>query len=374
MKYNIVLLAIVVCLRLSTILQGQSLCPPNGIITNPDEPINTHNPNLENTFFDWRLDVPDFTNYFDPDYVISTPYFPHHYSPYWGNFNYLGFVTGFNGGAEVVDFSPIEGWELITRNFGLFKDDTKNTGFYCPYFLMYNKYQGKFRIFFAVPSVDATGASAIEVELKFNNKEENNDDIAPVTGLFGHNGKTSQPLDIETTVTTVKGIAKYNPSGWNFTDIVAAYDPCTCNGETSIQVDFNKVTTGTITLTGGFIGTEEVLKSSSKLLTDNMLFGIANNGTSEAVGVETYSSIAKSVASYNEGDGGISTSVEILSQFSGAFAYVYPQLANFYPKTNLSAADGAKAKKQYKEDLGFISRTIKYGTSLLKSAEVVRSK
>jgi hypothetical protein len=43
---------------------GQSLCPPNGITTNPDNPNNTQNPTMENDFFDWRIE--DFNNYFDP--------------------------------------------------------------------------------------------------------------------------------------------------------------------------------------------------------------------------------------------------------------------------------------------------------------------
>lgn len=32
-------------------------CPPEGITTNPDNPVNNQNPNYKNDFFDWRDNV-----------------------------------------------------------------------------------------------------------------------------------------------------------------------------------------------------------------------------------------------------------------------------------------------------------------------------
>lgn len=39
---------------------SQSLCPPNGITTNPDSPNNSQNSAMKNDFFDWRVE--DFNN------------------------------------------------------------------------------------------------------------------------------------------------------------------------------------------------------------------------------------------------------------------------------------------------------------------------
>jgi hypothetical protein len=373
MKQYIILM---LCLMISSMLQGQSYCNPNGITTNPDAPINTHNPNFKNTFFDWRVDlnaiipITSYEHYFNPNYTVSAhpASFPYSYSPYWGPFNYLGMITGYYDGEEVIDYYPEDGWELITRGMGKYKNGNNYVGFYCPYFLMYNKYQGKFRIFFALPSIDVGGQTdKIEVLMTFNDENAANDLIAPVTGLFGHNGPTSQPLDKATSVTQVSGIAKYNPSGWNFTDIIVAYDPCTCNGETSIQVDFKTVEEGEVTLTGGALGIESTLGQNTNFFNNNMLLNIINNGITEAVGVQTYNSLADGLSNYNAGDNGIRTSVEILTQIANAFGYITPTLASHAPFT--SDATKAAEQKQYKEDLDFMSRTLKYGTSLLKKLE-----
>ncbi|NJN78717.1 MAG: hypothetical protein HC803_10670 [Saprospiraceae bacterium] len=175
MKQYIIL---TLCLMLSSMLQGQSYCNPNGITTNPDAPINTHNSQFKNTFFDWRVNlnatppITSYEHYFNPSYITNPPYFPHNYSPYWGNFNYLSMITGYHDGEEVIDYYPEDGWEVITRSLGKYKNGTNNTnGFYCPYLLMYNKYQGKFRIFFALPSDDVGGQTdKIEVLMTFNKK------------------------------------------------------------------------------------------------------------------------------------------------------------------------------------------------------------
>ena len=42
MKYYIIML-VLICLMSSNIIQGQSYCPPKGITTNPDAPINNLN-------------------------------------------------------------------------------------------------------------------------------------------------------------------------------------------------------------------------------------------------------------------------------------------------------------------------------------------
>ncbi|NJN78716.1 MAG: hypothetical protein HC803_10665 [Saprospiraceae bacterium] len=102
-----------------------------------------------------------------------------------------------------------------------------------------------------------------------------------------------------------------------------------------------------------------------------MLLNIVNNGTSEAVGVQTYNSLADGLSNYNAGDNGIRTAVEILSQISSAFGYVYPLLDEFYyiDPFSMTPTQAKEEKKKYKEDLGFVSRTLKYGTSLLKPLE-----
>lgn len=45
--------------------QDWQVCPPNGITTNPDAPVNYQNPYFVNDFFDWRLND-DLQQYFLP--------------------------------------------------------------------------------------------------------------------------------------------------------------------------------------------------------------------------------------------------------------------------------------------------------------------
>ncbi|HHB79807.1 MAG TPA: hypothetical protein ENK85_11295 [Saprospiraceae bacterium] len=106
---------------------GQSLCNPNGISTNPDNPVNPHSPDMTNNFFDWR--IPDFVDYFDLDYLNNNP-LPST-NPYWSTEDYLDYISGFGTDGNEIDYAPSEGWELISRGFGLFADgSTINNDFY----------------------------------------------------------------------------------------------------------------------------------------------------------------------------------------------------------------------------------------------------
>lgn len=37
--------------------QEWTVCPPNGITTNPNAPVNTQNPYFVNDFFDWTINL-----------------------------------------------------------------------------------------------------------------------------------------------------------------------------------------------------------------------------------------------------------------------------------------------------------------------------
>jgi hypothetical protein len=140
--------------------QGQSLCPPKGISTNPDNPINTHNPNMENDFFNWTQE--DFQNYFNPNFPTTIQPGFNTNSLYWQQTDYLNYISGYNPATPGVntrsDFSPIEGWELLQRGFGKFINGSANPDFYNPYFLLYNKYTGILRLWFMIPTTSYVDA------------------------------------------------------------------------------------------------------------------------------------------------------------------------------------------------------------------------
>jgi hypothetical protein len=221
MKNIFLIYIVLLLLPLSAI--SQSLCPPKGISTNPDNPINLNNPIMKNDFFDWRIQ--DFEDYYNPNYIGGAEPFFSITNPYWSSEDYLGYLSGWNpdGGDELaIDYSPIEGWELLTRNFGKFTNGDDNPDFYNPYFLMYNKYTGMMRLLFSIPSVAITGPfQSVEVTMTFNDET--------ITALMSNAGAVSssgisQPLDQTTETTLLIGYAQMVEPGWSHVEFPTAFD------------------------------------------------------------------------------------------------------------------------------------------------------
>ena len=380
------ILVFILIIYSSSVLSSQSLCPPNGIITNPDNPINNHNSNFLNDFFDWRTE--DFTNYLDPNYKGNVEPGFNVINPYWSSVPEYTYLTGWTdiGQSPDVDYSPIEGWELLTRGFGRNipiqgGDPFGNVfpEFHSPYFLMYNKYTGKMRLHFSLRSSDITGPfQTVEVKMFFNTPSGSNPKI---TALFSNNGGISsggisQPLDQITKTTKVIGIANVPTGGWSHVEFDAAFDPCTCIDNTSIAFEFAGVTTAQVTMTGLLLGMSASanLFTSSSFKDGNRLMSVLKDGFDPTVGTETYKSIDAWIAAAQQAPASSNSLfspdfVSNLAGFATLFGAAVGLSETIVPLLGslkiLNAAEKAKVSKYIKGAKG-IASIAKNSSTILK--------
>lgn len=98
MKNTLILIYMFISVNL---LWGQSLCPPNGITTNPDAPNNPQNTAMENDFFDWRSE--SFNNYFDPNFLTAVEPLFSETNPYWSPEDYLSYLSNWEGTGNLTN-------------------------------------------------------------------------------------------------------------------------------------------------------------------------------------------------------------------------------------------------------------------------------
>ena len=196
-------------------------------------------------------------------------------SPYYNSgstqlANYVAF------GAS-SDFKYKDGWELITRNFGYSYDEvsTAVSDATVPYFVLYNKYSGMLRIFGVLPTRGGGGnVNSVTVQVKFLTPadEQGNPNYAnyKYSALLGVNGGSSNPdpvsgipygkaqaLDQPTTVNNLAQVVPFTgyDNQFFYADFAVGYDPCTCWNKGGLQISFYTNTTGSIVLSGRFVGT-----------------------------------------------------------------------------------------------------------------------
>ena len=382
MKNIFLIYIVLLLLPLSAI--SQSLCPPKGISTNPDNPINLNNPIMKNDFFDWRIQ--DFEDYYNPNYIGGAEPFFSITNPYWSSEDYLGYLSGWNpdGGDELaIDYSPIEGWELLTRNFGKFTNGDDNPDFYNPYFLMYNKYTGMMRLLFSIPSVAITGPfQSVEVTMTFNDET--------ITALMSNAGAVSssgisQPLDQTTETTLLIGYAQMVEPGWSHVEFPTAFDPCTCQDFSSVKFRFKNISTSSLQLTGLMIGqsTPVSLFTNNGLNDENRLVNVLGNPLNPEVGVETFKSIDKWVDAAKQAEASpqnlLNDIITTMDKFGGLFSAAAGAIEGFETiRKTLKIPNVDAAKWDKVKDYGKAAKTIaginKSTTSALKKFKSTSSK
>jgi hypothetical protein len=174
------------------------------------------------------------------------------------------------------DFNWTDGWELITRNFGYAWDETNNaiSDATVPYFILYNKFSGTLRVFGVLPTRGGGGnVNSVTVELKFLTSIDNSTySNYKYSALLGVNGGSNNPdpisgipygkaqaLDMPTTVNNIAKICPFTgyDNQFFYADFSVGYDPCSCWNQGALAVSFSTNTTGTISLSGRFIGTSQ---------------------------------------------------------------------------------------------------------------------
>lgn len=233
----------------------------NNITTNPDNPINDqiiiYGKNVKkNTFFDWRQSV--FTVN-DPLIGVGI------YSPFYqsGNIPINHFLYN-------RDYNPAEGWELLGFDFGINEDGTpkpqvKST----VHLVLYNKYTGILRVFFAADHNGGYNGASVTVYLKGQT----------VPSLLNE-AHSYNALDNFKAVTVSSPAQFQNDKGqWLYADFYMTYDPCTCQNISSIPpklyIELNLITKSKINFTGKINGTITSIENNQGTVSEDR-YSLAN--------------------------------------------------------------------------------------------------
>ncbi len=136
---------------------------------------------------------------------------------------------------EKQDIYPEDGWELLVKNFGT-GNSTLNVnngvGVPNPYFVLYNRYNGKMKIYYAIIGQRVANSGYLQIFFKGeNSKRATFAHVEPVAQSLQdfHPGNNFKILNDFAQMTTP--ISYY----WLVGEIQTAYDPCTCTSNTSTQ-------------------------------------------------------------------------------------------------------------------------------------------
>ncbi|KAB2913812.1 MAG: T9SS type A sorting domain-containing protein [Bacteroidetes bacterium] len=270
----------------------------NGLIhTGPDpgKATNTERPLFLNQF-DWRTNdypayhpIGGYTDGTGGPMLLPNPFKTT--ASYLAHINYFSLPVFQQGNDSLLDYKPEDGWELLHRHLGYQPDETtyattlqnrKN-----PYFILYNRYSGVFRVLACLKD-DQSQKINTQLELIKPNQDYK------YSGLFGYYNNTAQTLD-ETSYTLLSRSSDYpGQSSWFVADFTLAYDPCVCNTESKIRVNFITLTNASVNMDGRLIATSVPMNGSgtSPLLNgQDFLLGLNQNGGRAVAGMQTYHNI-----------------------------------------------------------------------------------
>lgn len=162
-----------------------------------------------------------------------------------------------------------EGWELLLVNVGKYPDDQTNLEAVVfralPYVVLYNKYSGVIRVFVGM-GPDATiseSAHALSVKLRFNNQAGTNYFNGLLRYYDGHDSPLDQPINTQNALSVGKTITE--GVRWASVDFQTAYDPCSCNTPTKLNLEFTHIKEHELKLIG-----REVAITDTDIMTNEM--------------------------------------------------------------------------------------------------------
>lgn len=279
------------------------------ISTDPDNPVNEERPGLVNNFDrrDRLIKVfhPDggYVDGINNPILLGNPFYEREESQnHFNLFNYdLSLPTAEEAGK--LYFHPKDGWELLHKNNGFEPDEvTKITDPLLnrvgPYFMLYNRYTGKLRV---LASFDSIGANDnIVTTPKFKAPSTGAPNLV-YNGLFNNYGETSQPLDRKTDVIEILEASKAPINrGFISSDFQMSYDPCTCENQSELIVNFATLNTANMTLEGRLLATSIPLNGSGNnplLNRQNFLTSVYKDGFTVKGGMLTYKTSIRSLKS-----------------------------------------------------------------------------
>lgn len=247
---------------------------PNGISTNPDNPINDECGGIFKNYFDWRTptyNVPFYQG--TSSGQIGSPFFESN-----GKIEEIHNTNDFPGAK---DFKVEDGWELIVD--GITETQATQNTSKIAYLVLYNKYTATLRVFGA--HHDIGNNDYMSINLKFT-PNDNGD----VSGLFHPTTQIAQPLD-QKSISAVHANAKIsgdNPLHFFYADFPMGYDPCTCIlNRGNIVVSFDAVNTQLLEVYGrswAIDGTLADITSGKLNSSGDYLMNVYSNGADAKAG------------------------------------------------------------------------------------------
>jgi hypothetical protein len=247
-------------------------------------------------YFQGNSPVPSFRNVLSPFHTPGT------------NINHLAFLT--NGAPR--DYEPADGWELLYRNLGTATRPVEESSYG-----LYNRLDGRIRIFFYIEPNDGTGPSNVFIRLR----QLAVGDEPKVTGLFENLNIPANSLANFDKDVSVDGMVQLNDgvagSQWYILEGVASYDPCLCQHESALAVEplLTEVTSLTFNMNG--TGTSDAVYSAGEPISSLGFFNQLNGKFLS--GYKRYEDIQKYRKDAKESE---SQTIKVLSSVSGIFAGV----------------------------------------------------
>ncbi|HEY1045459.1 MAG TPA: hypothetical protein VGF79_03405, partial [Bacteroidia bacterium] len=149
------------------------------------------------------------------------------------NYQFLG------NSAKYQDINPEDGWELLLKDFGTPNPAGQNnggTGRSNPYFILYNKFTGKMKIYMALMGIQNKQAAFIRIG--FDNYEPGTTKIYATNQANRALFSNAEP--IQKTVLEFKPVLEFKQMNqvlqfqnqlnyqWTVCELTTSYDPCTC--------------------------------------------------------------------------------------------------------------------------------------------------
>ena len=264
-----------------------------------------YNSNDRNYPNNWNWTIPGVVhpvylndNLNNPSFSIQLPYFcglPAG-SGGCGNQNTLQYEILENAGVK-QDIFPADGWELLVKNFGTGNVNGNNgRGVPNPYFILYNRYNGKMKIYYAI--VGTRTANSGYLQIFFEDKSTKRATFAHIEPI----AQTLQEFHPRNNFKVLNDFAQMTTPisyYWLTGEIQTAYDPCTCTDKT--------LTTQPIVVVRPYLATVTTIDAS---IEGQIVQKLADNGQvkGEGNGKTSFLDIAKGAAnagikSYTQFDG-----------------------------------------------------------------------
>jgi hypothetical protein len=276
-------------------------CHPSGpfITTAPAAAVSNYQTNT----WDWTNEL---------FHVENSPVYTPYNSPPFCSGGQCGITNPYYEGTQPAvanifntDFANADGWELIKQDFGYLYDGSHNSN--CsptPYFILYNKYSGKLRV---VGTLAEEGShQIIDINLSFPKQSDwpgINLTGYGTSGLFAHYGPYTATLEDNAANLVYTTPAKYPGSSFDFFygDFQMAYDPCTCQFPSALQVDFKLVDSMTVNMEGNILGTNIPVTDPTRTQldpTNTWLSSVGNNFGGVNNGFQIYNTIGDLQTNY----------------------------------------------------------------------------